>query len=250
MGEPNYENVTSSVFGGLGLNIPEVWSVKSYFTLMLGGFLYAPISGNYSFQLESVGSSKFYLDGKLFLNKENATDHGVTWLERGFHSIEVEYVRENSEIPFVQLLWQPPWESNEVEIKSEFLYQRISPDVASPFLTINWVSGSRSPFPLINKDHYTTFANFSLYAPTSGTYKYKVVTDGYTSLSIDGNLVLSAFKDANQTVAEIFLSEGSHIFQIDYMKLQENAYLNVLWQTPTSSQFEELPSSNLHWRLS
>ncbi len=241
--EPDYENVSFCLYGSSEVNIPKIWREKN-FTLLFEGWLYTPISGNYLFELESIGSSKFYLDDKLFLNKNSTIAYNTTWLESGFHPVKVEYTKANYSVSFVQLLWKPPWNSCEIAIQPSFLYSSVSPDISSPFLDINWLSGSKSPFPLINQDHFSAFTNFSLYVPLSGTYKFQVLTNGYASMSIDGRLVLSPFVNDSQTAVEIFLNEGNHAVQIDYMKLQENAYLSVTWQTPESSQFEEIASDS------
>ena len=253
-GEPAYENVTLSIFGSLRLNIPQEWVVIPSFALTFEGWLYAPVSGNYSFRLESTGSSKLCLDGEQVLYNGDSAYYDVVfldcimWLERGFHSINVEYVRENYIFPYVHLLWEPPWEIDLTEIQSAFIYSKISPDASSSFLDLSWDFGSGSPFVLISRDHFSAFVNCSMYAPLSGVYKFKVLADGYASISIDGKLVSSSFENSTQTEFEVLLNQGDHVFQIDYMTLQGDARLSVMWQPPGGSNFEEIPSSHLSWQ--
>jgi len=253
-GEPAYENVTLSIFGSLRLNIPQEWVAIPSFALTFEGWLYAPISGNYSFRLESTGSSKLCLDGEQVLYNGDSAHYDVVfldcimWLERGFHSINVEYMRENYIFPYVHLLWEPPWEIGLTEIQAAFIYSKISPDASSSFLDLSWDFGSGSPFVLISRDHFSAFVNCSMYAPLSGVYKFKVLADGYASISIDGKLVSSSFENSTQTEFEVLLNQGDHVFQIDYMTLQGDARLSVMWQPPGGSNFEEVPSSHLSWQ--
>lgn len=253
-GEPAYENVTLSIFGSLGLNIPQEWVVIPSFALTFEGWLYAPVSGNYSFRLESTGSSKLCLDGEQVLYSGDSAHYDVVfldcimWLERGFHSINVEYVRENYIFPYVHLLWGPPWEIDLTEIQYAFIYSDFSPDASSSFLDLSWDFGSGSPFVLISRDRFSAFVNCSMYAPLSGVYKFEVLADGYASISIDGKLVSSSFENSTQTEFEVLLNQGDHVFQIDYMTLQGDARLSVMWQPPGGSNFEEIPLSHLSWQ--
>ena len=251
IGKPVYENVTLSILGSVESNIPKVWVTKGSFALTFKGWLYIPISGSYLFRLESVGASKLYLDDGQILHNRNTTsyqtDYEMVWLERGFHPIKVEFIRENHSLPFVRLTWEPPWENNLVEIRSAFLYSKVSPDSSSPFLTINWNFGSKSPFPLIDKNHFSAFINGRVNASFSGKYKFKILSDGYISLSVDGKLLMSSFKNF-QVEREVFLGQGTHMIEIDYTKLQDNSYLSVMWRPPRSSNFEEIPSNYLSWR--
>lgn len=245
-GEPSYENIISSIYCSLGSNIPQSWSENSSFALSFEGWLFTPVSGAYSFKLESNDSSQFYLDNEPFLH-ENTTTFDWTWLERGFHSVRVEYSKENYSYPFIRLLWNPPWDSQAQEIPSAFLYPKISPDISSPFLDLSWDFGFRSPCPLIHEDNFTVFIKFSLDSQSSGIYNFQVSASGYVSMNIDDKLVLSPFANPARTTFDIFLNEGVHEVQIDYLQLEGDAYLNVAWLVPGGFQFEEIPSNKLNW---
>jgi len=246
-----YESVAQSISGHLGQNIPANWKDKN-FTLTFEGWLYAPISGEYWFQLESAGFSNFTINDHTVLSVENdSSNHGVTYLERGFHFLNLEYKKAGQRLPFVLLLWKPPWEVQMQEIQLEFIYPRISPVVSSVFLKAGWDLASRQPFPSINKRSFSAFINFSLSVPSSGLYKFQVLSDDEVTISFDEKLVLSPFKTSeygNQTLFQVFLSEGSHLLKIDYIKQQKNSYLDIRWQPPQASQFEEIPLSNQHWQ--
>ena len=252
-GEPSYENVTLSIYGRLGLNIPPSWATKPNFNVTFEGWLYAPVLGEYSFQLESRGFSVLELDDQLVLSNNGSVNHAAKTLDRGFHSIKVCYVKDGDYLPFVLLLWKPPWESSSsmVDILPEFLYPTRSPVIAAPFAGVEFDFASRHPFPLLTAASFSAFTDFSLYAPSSGVYKFQVVSNDDISLSIDGNLVLSPFETlgyGNQTLLEVFLSEGSHEVQIDYVKRQDYAGMGLAWQPPGTSEFRKIPSSNLRWR--
>jgi hypothetical protein len=246
-----YESVAQSISGRLGHNIPASWADRN-FTLTFEGWLYAPISGDYWFQLESAGFSNFTINDHTVLRVLNdSSNHGATYLERGFHFLNLEYKKAGQQLPFVLLLWKPPWELQMQEIQLEFIYPSNSPEISSVFLKAGWNLASRQPFPSINKHNFSTFINFSLSVPSSGIYKFQALSDDNVSISVDDELVLSPFRVSeygNQTLLEVFLSEGIHLVQIDYTKQQENSFLNVKWQPPNASQFEEIPLSNLHWQ--
>lgn len=245
-GEADYENVTVSIYNFSEI-IPQTWNMKS-FALMFEGQLYAPVAGNYLFLLESIGPAKFYLNNMQVLSSNTSIGYYELWLARGFHSIKVEYIKEDyCDFPFVRLVWKPPWEADIVEIQPMFLYSKISPDVSSPFLNTCLNFGSKSPFALINKDYFSAFINCSLYIPSSGVYKFRVLADDYISLVVDGELLLSPFKDAAQNTTEIFLRQGIHTIQIVYMEFTEAAWFSVMWCLPESNSFEEIPSHYLHW---
>ncbi len=251
--EPIYENVTSSTCCSSGFNLSHKCGVTGFFALVFEGWLYSPISGNYSFQMESIaGSSQFFLDnGEVLLSINTTsyeTDCVTVRLEKGFHSIKIKYIRESYSFPFVCLLWKPPWEINMMEIQSSFLYPKILPDTSSPFLNMNWDSGFKCPFALIDQKHLSVLINGGIYAFSSGVYRFRVLTGGYTSLFIDATLVYSSFRNSNQTEFEVFLSRGTHTIQVDHMSIQGNSRLSLMWQPPGSERLDEIPSSNLSWK--
>jgi hypothetical protein len=138
-----------------------------------------------------------------------------------------------------------------LDILPEFLYPTRSPEIAAPFAGAEFDFASRHPFPSLTTVNFSAFVDFSLYAPSSGVYKFQVVSNDNISLSFDGNLVLSPFETlgyGNQTTLEVFLNEGSHVVQLDYVKRQDYAGMGLVWQPPGTSGFEKIPSSNLLWR--
>jgi hypothetical protein len=88
-----------------------------------------------------------------------------------------------------------------------------------------------------------------MHASSSGIYKFKVTADGYVFISIDGKPV-TRILNSTQIEFEFLLTGGHHLFEVDYMTLQGDAKLSVLWMPPGSSEFEEIPSSSLFWQRS
>ncbi len=251
--EPIVNTTQLSVSYGLGLNDSYSWATDDPFAARFEGRLYVPISGNYMFRLECVGSSTFTLVNQKILDIENSAFHDmewlncVIWLERGFYAFKVEYVHKGFSPPFVRLLWQPPWEVNIAEIQPAFLYSLVSPEISAPFLNLNWDFGFRSPFPLVNMDYFSAFVSCTMYIPMTGIYKFKVSADNYAFISINGEQILGIF-NSTSTEFEIHLSKGDHAFEVDFMTLQGTARLSVLWLSPGSREFEEVPSANLRWQ--
>jgi uncharacterized membrane protein len=247
-GEPWSENVTWTIDATPGSNIPQSWKTKNTFALLLEGWLYAPVSGDYLFQLQSEGVSDLFLDAAEILHTNNSVVNNEVRLERGFHSARIEYAKDSPYLPLLRLLWKPPWETSIQQIPARFLYAKTQPDVSSVFSGMKWDWGSGSPFVSIDRNHYSAFANCYLYVPTSGVYKFQALTDNDMSLLIDGELVISPFEDSNKTVSNALLLKGNHEVQIEFLKFQENAHLSVLWQRPGSLQFEEISTDYLSWQ--
>lgn len=245
---PSYENITLSIRADLGSGIPELWAEKAFF-LVFEGWVYAPKSDDYLFQLQSLGSSSFTVDGAQVLCSNNSFNDNTMYLDRGLHSMKVNYTRENTYFyPLVSLLWKPSWETFAQEIPPQFLRPTLSVEASSVFLDACWNWGFRSPFVSMNQNHYSVSANTTLHVPSSGMYRFQTVTDGNASVLIDGEVVIDLLEDFNKTSAEIFLTEGRHDLQIEYLKVSDYSHLNVVWQLPGRSQFEDIPSECLHWR--
>jgi len=251
--EPLYKGLQLSISFSQGSNTSQSWTANNFSALEFEGWLYIPVSGDYSFRLEKTGSSSLYLDGSKILYDDGSDLYRVEALdcvqrlERGFHQIKVEYIPEKLLAPSVRLLWKPPWETNTTDVQSAFIYPCILPEASSPFLNLNWNFGSRSPFPLVNEDYFGGFANGTIYASFPGRYKFKVAVDGYAFFSVDGKSVPQV-SNSTQSEFEFLLTEGHHVFEVDYMAIQGDAKLSVLWKTPASDGFEEIPLNNLNWQ--
>jgi uncharacterized membrane protein len=245
---PSYENVTLSIRADLGSGIPELWAEKTFF-LVFEGWLYAPKSDDYLFQLQSLGLSSFAVDGAQVLCSNNSFNGKTMYLDKGFHPVEVNYTRDNAYfLPLVSLSWKPSWETSVQEIPSQFLQPTLTPEAFSVFLDASWEWGFRSPFVSMNQNRYSASANTTLHVPSSGTYRFRTVTDGDTCVLIDGEVVIDLLDGVGKTSAEVFLTEGKHDFHFQYLKVGGYSHLNVMWQLPGHSQFEGIPSEYLHWR--
>lgn len=250
---PSYRELQLSISFSQGSNTSQSWTANDFSALEFEGWLYIPVSGDYSFRLEKTGSSSLYLDGQKILYDESPdpccveTLDCIQHLAQGFHQIKIEYIPEKLLPPSIRLQWKPPWETNITDVQSAFIYPGILPEASSSFLNLNLNLGLRSPFPLVNEDYFSTFANGTLYVPSLGNYKFKVAADGYAFFSIDGKSVSQAF-NSTQSEFEFLLTEGHHVFEVDYMTIQGDAKLSVLWKTPANDSFEEIPLNNLDWQ--
>ncbi|RLI22848.1 hypothetical protein DRO54_00050 [Candidatus Bathyarchaeota archaeon] len=252
-----YEKTVFSIIGAVNFDIPQKVA-KETFNLTFEGWLYIPIDGEYSFRLESIGGfSNFYLDAQELLRADSHSKENCSvMLERGFHSIRIEYERSNadlSNIPYIFLTWKPPWKDHFTFIESSFLYLKKSPDISAPFLNMEWKFGIKNPSPLTHEDAFSTFIKGRIYIPQDGKYTFEITHNGYVSFILDGQIILSVLKVLNssmQSEIEIYLKQGFHTFQIDYMKLHGDLLLTVEWLPPGKSNFEKIPSNYLFWNES
>jgi len=247
-----YEKNVFSIIGAVNSSIPEKIA-RNYFTLTLEGKLYIPTKGKYLFQLESIGgASNFYLDNKELIHVPFSCTRGncsVT-LGRGFHLLRVEYERRSDELssaPFILLTWKPPWKDNFTFIEPSFLYLRDSPDVSAPFLDMNWNLGTKNLSPLTHKDAFSIFIEGKIYIPQNGNYTFRIKHNGYITLLIDEQIVLSSFKGSTQSEVKVSLKQGIHTIYIDYMKLPGDFLLSVDWIPPGRSNSENIPLNYLFW---
>jgi uncharacterized membrane protein len=253
-GNPMHKNITSSIIASFGLNIPQTWPYEKPLSLVFEGWLYTPVAGNYTLLLESTGFSALWLDSNLIFHDGDAghtnmvrQDQSV-WLGRGFHKIRLEYAREATVLPYIHLLWMPPWESSVGEIQPAFLYPKMEPDAKTPLLEFRLDFGPRPPHPLIERGHVGVFANCSIDIPTPGIYRFKVAAAGHTSILIDNQLVFSTFENTTSNEFAVLLDRGLHIFQVEYIPSGGNTNLHFLWQPPQTDTFEEIPSTRLSWQ--
>jgi hypothetical protein len=247
---PVFQNVTPAIVGKFGDDSIWQWNTTDLLVVVWEGWLYSPVSGSYLFQIETTGSCEMYLDGEKLFNISKGTGYRIEYevklLERGFYPLKVEYVRKPesswySYAYFIRLLWSTPWDDSIKQIHPSFLYSGVSPDFSSAYIDLEQDWGYKSPFALINTDHFTAFMNCSLQIPTGGIYKFRVLADDYVFLYIDGELSSICSNSSDQSTAEGYLTKGAHSIEIAYMEYQDEAYLNVLWQTPEESNFEDIP---------
>jgi len=97
---------------------------KSPFSILWTGYIYAPISGDYSLITESDDGSWIYINNKLVL--DNGGMHGIerveseVYLKKGYHPIEVKYF-DNYFGAIMRLKWKLPRGREEL-ITGRFLY--------------------------------------------------------------------------------------------------------------------------------
>jgi len=94
------------------------------FTVFFGGYLKTSDVGNYMFEVSPLNGSKLYVDGKLILdgwNQNFYNDTTTVFLDKGFHKIEIEYAKSESNVN-VNVNWKPPWKETFETIPTTYLY--------------------------------------------------------------------------------------------------------------------------------
>lgn len=254
--DPIYQNITLSICDDFGFEAIEGSDTNDSLALVFEGWLYSPISGNYLFQLQSAESSKLYLNGEQIIRISNATNYQIenqtVRLSRDFHSIRIERigsVAKHFSFPLLRLLWKPPWDNSIEEVQPYFLYPKVSPDVRSVYMNLDQTWDDKSPFVSIDDDHFTVLINCSLFVPSEGIYKFRLSADDCAFLCIDGEPILSLRDTSKPKTMEVYLSQGSHMIEIDYMESQDGAYLSVEWQAPGEPNFEDIPTKWLDFEM-
>jgi len=249
-GEPSYESVTLSILVDVHQNVPPSWRAKDSFAMLFEGWFYAPVSGNYTFHLESLGYARLLVDDATVfsINATISAAEEEVHLGIGLHSIEVGYVKYRDHFPpSVCLLWKPAWSDSLQEISSELLYHDLPLDVSSVFLQMAWDWPSRSPFLMINREHFGIFGECTLRVPVSGVYRFKVSTADQAFVFIDCSPVFSSLDNSTASEKEISLEAGNHKVQLCHVMSGDRAHIDVVWQRPGRSQFEDIPSDSLYW---
>lgn len=115
---------------------PEILGFDDNFAVRFRGSLTIPVSGTYSFKLESNAGSKLYIDSELVIDNDGLASYstpavGTASLGQGNHSIEVQYF-DNTGSHGITLSWTPPSGAEEVIPTSS-----LSHPVASEYCDIN-----------------------------------------------------------------------------------------------------------------
>jgi hypothetical protein len=116
------------------------------------------------------------------------------------------------------------------------------PVFTSVFLDTEWDWQKSVLFPTINNNSFTISFSGYLKTPNAGNYTFRISPLNGSKLYIDGN------NCSNTTT--ILLSKGFHKIEIEYVKSESNASVNVEWKPPGREVFETIPTANLYWNES
>jgi len=94
------------------------------FSTFFSGYLKLSDAGNYMFGVSPLNGSKLYVDEKLILdggNQNFSNDTTTLFLDKGFHKIEIEYAKSESNAS-VNVNWKPPRKETFETISTTYLY--------------------------------------------------------------------------------------------------------------------------------
>ncbi len=115
-----------------------------------------------------------------------------------------------------------------------------------PTLNFAWQRDG-SPAPSIPVGPFSARWTGSIQAPTDDNYTLETISDDTAQVWIDGKLVIDASKPHNARVdkAVVPLTAGRHTIRVDYTQTANEAYLKLLWSSPTISQ-RIIPAGQLY----
>lgn len=203
------------------------------------GWLFAPVSGEYSFYIVSNSSNyrQLSIDNETLLDFQDSSSKLM--LEKGFHTMQFKYnVTEQNEPLF--LFWKPPWETVPKLLSSDFLYFTSIPTVSSVVLTPSFNFRYMSPFPTINRNYFSSFIDGSFNVETPGNYIFKAVADNCTMIYVDDILVYNSYV-SDSDLFSVELTAGEHKISVFYAELDGDASLELMWMPPGKFVFEEFP---------
>ncbi len=122
------------------------------------------------------------------------------------------------------------------------------PVFESVFLDTEWDWAEYVPFPTMEYASWSATFTSYLYAPTGGTYQFRISVNGICKLYVDDNLIVDFTGHNLQNTKGIFLQEGIYRMQIEYIKMfNYPGALNVSWKTPSKESYETISYVNLLW---
>jgi hypothetical protein len=255
--------------GGMGSSGPPpqglVYPVKAEWR----GELFAPAFGRYRFRLESPGPARLILDGtRLLAANGRAPGEAEIVLARGLHEVIasgalptkdseviVQWAAGDSALKPVprRFLWSGPGRSLLGEIHAVE-----GPAARSPVIgrRVDGFLGFRDAGPaLATSGPLTASWNGVLRISRPGTYFFDVFSNGGSTISIDGKLLVdNRFSGGapRRKNGELDLRPGKHRFDVQYWWEREIGHLEVSWTPPSGPRAmigpAELATTGGSWR--
>lgn len=110
MGEPVYSEYILRLDINWEANAPFITVPRNYFSVIIEGFIFTPIEGDYTFRLSSDDGSRLYIDGFLVINGTSSLPIRIensTYLTKGYHKIRIEYTEYLGNAA-IKLEWKMP----------------------------------------------------------------------------------------------------------------------------------------------
>ncbi len=266
--------------GPLAFDWSGSFSPEPPFVVEWQGSLRVPVSGIYRFVVDGVGEGvdggrqeaqeedertdsvlfSMLLDNQIVLDSSLGVLEMDELLAEGLYQINMRYESGDTLTP-LSVRWQRPDGVNEV-IPQELLVTRTLPNLG---LMGSYYRGGafQPPAQMVRKDlrfdqqpgfpdGYSVRWTGKLAANRAGEYLLATVADGYSRLSIDGQLLVEQVQtgvsagEGNENPTDyaeglIYLEDGWHTIQVDFSPSTESSTLQLLWQPPGS--FPSLLSS-------
>jgi YVTN family beta-propeller protein len=124
----------------------------------------------------------------------------------------------------------------------------------SPALTrvesVDFGWGSGSPGPGVNANNFTVRWTGTVFAPTTGSYRFQTVSDDGVRLWVNGTRLINNWKDhaaTTNTSSAVTLAGGQfHTVTLEYYEKGGQAVIRLRWLTPGASSYMPIPAANLY----
>ncbi len=110
--------------------------------------------------------------------------------------------------------------------------------------------GKGRPATGVTSDFFSVKWTGQLEAEEGGVYSLRTVSDDGVRVTVDGKVVINnwrSHKEATDTSVELTFDRASrHTIMVEYYELLGNAKLQLSWQKPGSTVFEQIPTTRLY----
>ena len=245
---------------------PSHWLLSGKkFSARIFGFLDVPESGEYEFELDSVGDVKVFLDGEILISSSGR--HKKVTLEPGKKKILVEFVSLDRGEGKINIFWKKP-SSEKMELVDRKILSQYE-NLKLGFLTrsffegrdfsANFAAAKKSETLNLPKTFYTQhlFARaddfivqqtFYLNIEKAGEYEFLVEADDGIKVWIDDPLVISSWGPylGKPTQKKYFLEQGIHFVVVNYREDKGESFLDFKVKFPGDDNFREIPRNLIY----
>jgi len=123
-GEPVYEEYILTLDINWGPKAPFITVPSDHFSVIISGYLYIPVDGNYTFRLSSDDGSTLYIDNIIIINGSSSLPirkESSVYLTKGYHEIRIEFTEYVGNAA-IKLEWKKPCASAYEVIPPKYLF--------------------------------------------------------------------------------------------------------------------------------
>ncbi len=205
-------------------------------------------AGSYLFTIIADDGVRFWIDGKLLLDKwidQSPTkyDVGPIALSGGNHTLKMEFYEKGGGAT-AKLSWQTA--SNPCQAKvtadhwmGEYFSNRdlagtpvMVRDDGTGFLNFDWLEGSPNPSCGVPADQFSVRWTREVFL-SEGKYRFTVTADDGVRLWLNGKLLLDKWIDqapTTYTVGPLPLYEGAYTIKMEYYEMGGGATAKLSWE--------------------